>query len=601
MIRNMTNDTRVLIALVLIFGWLIIGSAYLSKKYPSAPAKKPASAPPQTATVAPTQSAAPAAPAKKAPAAKSVTAKPAPPPAVALPIITGSQAKDMVVENDLYRVTFSTQGALVKSWVLKKYQDEKGQPLDLVDAAACEKLGYPMSLGLADADLQAKLNQALYVATPSGPSLTPPVKLEFTYSDGKVQARKQFTFTTDYTMRAELSVFDGQRFLPVEVAWYGGFGDHTLPSLQVAATESAVYEPEGSDKPKVETLMPSFFGRFFSRESGPPPDKMDIPGPLSMAGLEDRYFAGFFIPGAPEETFRFGRRVWTPPDFKGKETEKPRPLYATLGSAQAKPLSFRMFVGPKNLDLLKAVNPPLDGLVDFGWFTIFAKPLFMGLRYIYDHWVHNYGWAIVLLTIIINMLMFPLKLKQIRSAQEMQRIQPLMKGIQDKYKQYKLNDPRRQKMNQEMMKLYSEHHINPLGGCLPMAVQLPILYGFYRVLELPIELRHAPWIGWIKDLSAPDTFHPFGIPVPILPTIMVISMFVLQKMTPMAVADPNQQRMMYLMPIVFGIMFYKLASGLVLYFLVANLVGIAQQLYINKRMPLKKAIPVPRKDGGAKE
>ncbi|MBZ5565232.1 MAG: membrane protein insertase YidC [Acidobacteriia bacterium] len=590
-----------LIALVLIFGWLILGSAYLVKKYPTAPAKKPASAPAQTAPTAPAQAAAPAPAAAKAPAKKSATAKPAPPPAVALPIITGSSAQDMVVENDLYRVTFSTQGALVKSWVLKKFKDEKDQPLDLVDAAASEKLGYPMSLGLADADLQGKLNQALYVATPSGSSLTPPVKLEFTYSDGKVQARKQFTFGTDYVLRGEVSVYDGQRFLPVEVGWYGGFGDHTLPPLQVTATESAVFQPEGADKPKPETLMPSFFGRLLSRESGPPPDKMDIPGPLALAGLEDRYFAGIILPGASDEAFRFGRRVWTPPDFKGKEEEKPRPLFATLGSAQAKPLSFRMFVGPKDLDLLKAVNPPLDGLVDFGWFTIFAKPLFMGLRYIHDHWVNNYGWAIAILTIIINMLMFPLKLKQIRSAQEMQRIQPLMKGIQDKYKQYKLNDPRRQKMNQEMMKLYSEHHINPLGGCLPMVVQLPILYGFYRVLELPIELRHAPWIWWIKDLSAPDTFHPFGIPVPILPTIMVISMFLLQKMTPMAVADPNQRRMMYLMPIVFGIMFYKLASGLVLYFLIANLVGITQQLYINKRMPLKQAALPVRKTVEAKE
>jgi YidC/Oxa1 family membrane protein insertase len=595
----MNQDSRVLIALVLIFGWLILGSAYLVKKYPSSPAKKPApqqaqkAAPPAAPAIPPAGPPAAAKPAKAKPAAR----KPA---RVALPVVTGSKAEDIVVENDLYRVTFSTRGAAVKSWVLRKYHDEKHQPLDVVDAAACEKLGYPMSLSLADSELKDKLNQAIYVATAGQTSLAPPVKLEFTYSDGNVEVRKQFSFGADYTFRAEVSVFDGQHYLPLEVAWPGGFGDHTLGSLQEMAMEQAVFQPEASDKPKTETLMPSFFGRLFHRGT-PPPDKMDIPGPLALAGLEDRYFAGVFIPGSPDEAFRFGRRTWTPPDFKGKENEKPKPLYGLLGSAQAKPLHFRMFVGPKAIQVLKTVNPPLDSLVDFGWFTIFAKPLFMGLRYIYDHWVHNFGWAIVILTILINMAMFPLKLKQIHSAQEMQRIQPLMKGIQDKYKQYKMNDPRRQKMNQEIMKLYQEHHINPLGGCLPMVVQLPILYGFYRVLELPIELRHAPWIWWIKDLSAPDTFHPFGIPVPILPTLMVISMFVLQKMTPMATADPNQQRMMYIMPIVFGIMFYKLASGLVLYFLVANLVGIAQQEFINKRMPLKKAIPVPRKTAEAKE
>ena len=148
-------------------------------------------------------------------------------------------------------------------------------------------------------------------------------------------------------------------------------------------------------------------------------------------------------------------------------------------------------------------------------------------------------------------------------------------------------------MNEEIMKLYKEHGVNPLGGCLPMALQLPFLYGFYRVLDLPIELRHAPWILWIKDLSAPDKFHPFGIPLPILPTVMVITMFIMQKMTPVATADPAQQRMMMFMPIVFGIMFYNFASGLVLYFLTANMVGILQQVLINKLMPMPQTLAGP--------
>jgi len=222
-----------------------------------------------------------------------------------------------------------------------------------------------------------------------------------------------------------------------------------------------------------------------------------------------------------------------------------------------------------------------------------AKPLFLGLVYIYDHWVHNYGWAIVILTLSINFAMFPLKLKSIRSAQEMQRIAPLIKSIQDKYKNVKFNDPKKGRMNEEMMNLYKEHGVNPLGGCLPMALQLPFLYGFYRVLDLPIELRHAPWIWWIKDLSAPDKFHPFGFPLPILPTLMVISMFIMQKMTPVATTDPSQQRMMMFMPLVFGIMFYNFAAGLNLYFLTANIIGIIQQLLINKLMPMPQTAPVP--------
>jgi YidC/Oxa1 family membrane protein insertase len=563
---DMGHDKRILIAFVLSFAVLLLWRVILP----------PPPAPPKTA--APAQ----ARPATSQPGASGqVAAVPIPPPApVALPVATGSKAETIVVENDLYRVTFSTQGAVAKSWLLKKYQDEKGQSLDVVNGAACEQLGFPMSLSLADQGLQQKVNEAVYVANPASASLAPPVKLDFTYSDGKIRVQKQFSFGPGFEVRAEVGVFDGQHYLPVEVTWPGGFGDHTLPAVVEDSLSQAAYGSIGNLTTVAQKKVKE--------------DRL-VPGPLEIAGMEDRYFADIFLPGSPDQAFRVGRRVWTPSDWKGKDSDKPQPMIAMLGSAQPKPLEFRMFVGPKDLDVLRTVKPPLDSLVDFGWFSIVAKPLFLGLRYLYDHWVHNYGWAIVLLTIFINFAMFPLKLKSIRSAQEMQRIAPLVKSIQDKYKQYKFKDPRKQRMNQEVMKLYQEHHINPLGGCLPMLLQLPFLYGFYRVLELPIELRHAPWIGWIKDLAAPDKFHPFGIPIPILPTVMVISMFALQKITPMATADPAQQRMMMIMPIVFGIMFYNFASGLVLYFLTANLVGIAQQLLINKIMPGPQLTPVPRK------
>ncbi len=227
---------------------------------------------------------------------------------------------------------------------------------------------------------------------------------------------------------------------------------------------------------------------------------MSFPARCNWRDWKTNIFADIFLPDAPDQVaFRVARQEWSPPDWT--EKEKPRPLTATLVETQPKPLDFRLFVAPKDLDVLKSVNPPLDSLVDFGWFSIVAKPLFIALRYIYDHWIHNYGWAIVLLTVIINLAMFPLKLKSLRSAQEMQSVSPIIKGIQDKYKQYKFNDPRKQKMNEEVMKVYSEHHINPLGSCLPMLLQLPFLYGFYRVLDLAIELRHAPWTLWIKDLS----------------------------------------------------------------------------------------------------
>jgi YidC/Oxa1 family membrane protein insertase len=168
-----------------------------------------------------------------------------------------------------------------------------------------------------------------------------------------------------------------------------------------------------------------------------------------------------------------------------------------------------------------------------------------------------------------------------------------VKGIQDKYKNYKFNDPRKQKMNQEVMKVYQEHGINPLSGCLPMLIQLPFLYGFYKVLDLSIELRHAPWLWWVRDLSAHDPYY-------ILPVVMTVTMFFMQKITPMATPDPAQARMFMLMPLFMGFMFLKFASGLVLYWLTGNVIGIAQQLLINRFIPKPAPVTVPRR-GAAKE
>jgi YidC/Oxa1 family membrane protein insertase len=557
------QEKRVLVAFALSFVMLMLWRVFFVKEPPRTPSTKsnPAAA---------TQ------PGSEKPAA--ATAAPSPPPPPTLPVLQGSKAEDLVVETDLYKVTFSTRGAVAENWILKKYLDAKEAPLDLIDDEACGKLGFPMSVKVADADLSNKLNSSLYVATPSGTVLKPPVKLEFSYSDGRVQVRKVFSFEKGYDLHAEVSVVEGGRYLPVAVNWPGGFGDHSLAPAIINTYTMGVY----GSVDHLQTVAQRKLG-----------GDQSIPAPLQLAGLEDKYFAAAFQPDSPDESFKLGRQTWTPTDWSGKDSDKPSPIFAQLEEERERPLAFRMFVGPKNLDVLRAQIPPLDSLVDFGWFAFVAKPLFLGLRYIFEHWAHNYGWAIVLLTVLINFAMFPLKLKSIRSAQEMQRIAPQVKGIQEKYKNLKFNDPKKARMNEEMMNLYKEHGVNPLGGCLPMALQLPFLYGFYRVLDLPIELRHAHWIWWVKDLSAPDKFHPFGFPLAILPTVMVISLFIMQKMTPIATTDPAQQRMMMLTPLIFGVMFYNLASGLVLYFLTANVVGIVQQLLINRFMPMPQTAPAP--------
>ena len=567
----MDNEKRVIIAFALSFAMLLIWRIMFVKSTPPAP--------PQSSSAVAQQ--APGTNGAQESAANPETAKaPAPP---AIPVAEGQQAQDVTVENDLYRITFSTQGGVIKSWILKKYDDAGGKPLDVVDPAASKQLGYPMSIRTADPSLNQAVNQALYVAQPAGSTLKAPATLEFTYSDGHVQVQKKFTFGSDYMLHASVSVARDQRYVPVRVAWVGGFGDHSLSEEAEALQSKLVYDSNG----KLETT-----------DQHKLKEDLTKPGPLEFAGLEDRYFAGIFFPDSGDQDFRAGQESWKPENWKGKEPAQA--AFAELGSTVAQPVSFRLFVSPKALDVLETTQPSLTGLVDFGWFGFIAKPLFLGLRYIYNNWVHNYGWAIVILTIILNMALFPLKLKSIRSAQEMQRIAPLVKSIQDRYKQYKFNDPRKARMNQEVMKLYQEHGINPLGGCLPMLPQLPILYGFYESLETPFEFRHAPWILWIKDLSMPDNSHILGLPIPILPVIMIVSMFFMQKMTPMATADPNQKRMMMLMPLVFGLMFFRLASGLVLYFLAANMVGIAQQLIINRFITPKQPPLVPEKTAEAK-
>jgi YidC/Oxa1 family membrane protein insertase len=561
-----SEDTkRLLLFFAIVFAIMMLWRPLFQKFMPQQPAS-PGPAPAGSQNQTESQPAVPAA-AASAPSAASAETAPALPPRP----IQGSKAQDIVVENDVYRITFSTQGAVITSWVLKKFQDQNDKPLDVVNQPACAQLGFPMSVTLPDAALAEKFNSALYAVEPGvapGETLRAPAQLKFVFSDGKAQVQKTFTFGDTYQVDAEVSAVQGASYLPVGVAWTGGFGDYSLGPSVVSSRSKAAYNTAGGLTAVLEKNLKA---------------SLSVPGPVSYAGLEDLYFVDVFLPAAPEDAFRVSRPPWNPPN--STEKTPPAPFRAELAAPTGRPLAFGLFVAPKNLDLLRSMKPPLDALVDFGWFGFIAKPLFLGLRYIYDHWVHNYGWAIVILTVIINFALFPLKLKSIHSAQKMQKVAPIIKRIQDQYKQYKFNDPRKQKMNQEVMKVYSEHGINPLGGCLPMALQLPFLYGFYELLETVIELRHAPWLGCVKDLSQPDACHPFGIPVALLPTLMIISMFFMQKLTPMATADPAQQRMMYVMPLMFGVIFYRLASGLVLYYMAANVIGIAQQLIINRFMP----------------
>jgi YidC/Oxa1 family membrane protein insertase len=258
---------------------------------------------------------------------------------------------------------------------------------------------------------------------------------------------------------------------------------------------------------------------------------------------------------------------------------------------------FSLYVGPKDIDILRAVNPKLEQVVDFGWLGILAKPLFLIVNWVADRAIHNYGWSIILVTIALNFVLFPLKITSMKSMKKMQALQPQIADINKKYKDVGLRDPKKADQNQEVMALYKKHGVNPMGGCVPMLLQIPFFIAFYKVFSVSVEMRGANWL-WVTDLSQPET-----LAIHILPIIMVVSQFVMQKMTPTTTGgDPNQQKMMQFMPLIFGFMFYNLSSGLVLYYLTSNLVGVAQQWFFNKTSLASVAAqsvqpPKKKKDG----
>ncbi len=295
-------------------------------------------------------------------------------------------------------------------------------------------------------------------------------------------------------------------------------------------------------------------------------------GSFSFAGIEDKYFTAVFLPGnnTTTEIQTFDDKAPTPYSPSQEQL-----VGVAVGGEGVN--RFSLFVGPKDLEILKKVNPKLEQVVDFGWFSIIAKPLFLMMHWLNDNYVHNYGWAIIVMTIFINFALFPLKITSMKSMKKMQALQPQITAINDKYKNVGMRDPRKQEQNQEVMALYQKHGVNPLGGCLPMALQMPFLFAFYKVFDIAIEMRGASWL-WVTDLSRPE-----ALAIHILPIAMIISQFIQQKMTPTQPGgDPAQQKVMMFMPIMFGVMFWSAAAGLVLYWLTSNLVNIGQQWFFNR-------------------
>jgi len=567
-----TPELRILVASLLSFGVIILWAKFFGPKPPVQPtqANRPAQTAPATPGAATTPAANPpqatASPATMAPAAASVAVK------------NDSQERAIVVENSLYHVEISNRGAVVKSWQLKNYKDDAKpqRVLDVVHPDGSQQTGgWPFSVVLDDEQLQDAANGGLYQLSPSATALQAPAEVELTWSDGHLEVTKHFHFDHTYVIRVETSVKLNGRPITAGLGWLGGFGDLTVTNPAPVETVSTYYSEGG----KVSTFLHKKL------------DGLDKWGPglwqggKDFVGIEDRYFTAAFLPASGATSGALETRYWKATrtvKVDGQDTLEPVPQVAAATSTQ--PVALRVYVGPKDYDDLKKMNPPLHGLINFGWLEFVSEPMFHGLKWLHKY-IPNWGWAIVVLTLVISILFLPLRISSYKTTLKMQRVAPEIKAIQEKYKKYKFNDPRKQEMQKETMAIYSREGINPVGGCLPMLLQMPLWIGLNRTLSYAIEMRHAQWL-WIADLSSKDPYY-------ILPVLMGLSMYMVSKMTPMTATDPQQQAMMKFMPLTMAGMFviFPWSSGLAAYILTSNVVSIAQQWYLNRTHP----VPVPAK------
>lgn len=521
------------------------------------PAPPPPTKPRPTATpstVVPESASAPAAAASSSNSA----AAPAVPPAA---LIADSTERDVVIENAVVHAVFTNRGGRLKSWQLKKHEDSPGQRVDLVPQGIPSGYPLPFSLRVDEHALTPRLNSALFKATTSG-SEGQPMSLLFEYEDASgLKARKEFRFEPDtYVVTVTASVRQGSEELVPYLQWGPGLGDSGASAGGGSFfTGNLVQPPEailynGDD---VSRVVSTSVGEGLVQE-----------GNFRFAGIDDHYFIAAAVnPGRARVEYR-GLTAPVPGDANAQ-----RNYVAQTFRFPKAPDAVRFYVGPKSFAEMQSTDPEFVRAINFGMFSFLAIPFLGALKWIYGV-VGNWGWTIILFTVFLNIVMFPLRHKSMVSMRKMQALQPQLKAIQDRYKDLKVTDPARQKMNTETMNLYREKGVNPASGCVPMLLTFPVLLAFYAMLSQAIELRGAPFGLWIHDLSRPDPYYVF-------PVLMGASMFWQTKMSPTSM-DPMQQRMMLIMPIMFVALFIASPSGLAIYYLMSTLLTIAQQYLTNR-------------------
>jgi len=522
------DNKRVILAFVLSFA-VMIAFRVLFPPPPEPPAS--ANVPKASATAPPVP--ANATPSKPVPIAESKTRVPSD--------VHGDQAEAFTVETPLYTAVLSNQGGVLRSFQLKGvYSDDAGHPVELINAPSGNAVGWPLTITTGDPKLDEVLAHGNYLAKHD---TAYDWNLEFASEGAYVHKTLEFD-PENYQLNVTTTVVKDGAAIPHQVNWLAGFGDQSVP-----------------DEPKKKFVVYQSDSKFVREVLSGIKENKDVT--TSLIGAEDQYFMAMFRFSQPAPS-RYGQSVYNTPEGTTSQA-----FHISVPGGNP----IKIYVGPKEAGHLVKADSRLGDILDYGWFGFISKPVILPvLKWIYKY-VGNYGWAIVLITCLVNLVLFPLRLKSQISMQKMQKIQPQINTLQDKYKKLKANDPRRAEVQAEMMKLYQEHG-SPLGGCLPLVLQMPVLLAFYRMLSVSIELRHAPWVLWIHDLSRPDPYY-------IIPIFMAVAMFIGQKMTPTTV-DPAQAKMMAIMPLVMSVFFLWVQSGLTLYWLTSNLVGIGQQWFIRR-------------------
>jgi YidC/Oxa1 family membrane protein insertase len=553
-------ERRVFIAIVLSFLVLYFYQAYFAP--PPPPSAKPAA----TAS-------APAAPAQ---APSDGSRSPAPSPAAESPaslsspsrepqaVVGDAAEREITVETGKVTAVFTNRGGRLVHWRLKEYQDNRGEPVDLVPAGLPASEALPFSLRVPDnPNLTTRINDALYRVSGGEDRIDAtrsPASVTFEFEDAAgLHVRKEFRFDpATYVVAFSVDARNGDRPLNPSIAWGPGPGDVTP-----APANPGFFNRSGSLPPpelilhragKVERIA-------INKISEQPVQE----GQFRFAGVDDHYFMIAAV--NPGQTRIESRALVVP----GPAEQRRQFISHALRFPQP-PMNVRFFIGPKQFDVLRSIDSELVRAVNYGMFGWLAVPLLGALKWLHGI-VGNWGWSIVLLTVLINLAMFPLRHKSVVSMRRMQELQPQLKSIQDRYANLKVTDPARQKMNTEVMNLYREKGVNPASGCIPMLLMMPVLFAFYQLLAQSIELRGAAFGWWIKDLSQPDPFF-------VIPILVSLTMFWQQKMAP-ATGDPTQRQMMMLMPVVFGFIFLTTAAGTALYWFVSNIWAIAQQYFTN--------------------